>query len=52
MNKMNDQQAVSGKKLYQEPRLRVYGGIRSLTAAGLTVAGKIDSNPSGMQKTV
>ena len=52
MNEINDQQASSGKKLYQEPRLRVYGEIRALTATLGMVSGKVDSNPSGTQKTV
>jgi hypothetical protein len=51
MNEINNRQ-VSGKKLYREPRLRVYGEIRSLTANAGIVSGKTDSNPSGMQKTV
>jgi len=50
MNEINDQQLVSGKKVYQEPRLRVYGEIRTLTAAKGMVSGKTDSNPA--QKTV
>lgn len=50
MNEINDQQSVSGKKLYQEPRLRVYGEIRTLTASKGMVSGKTDAVPS--QKTV
>jgi predicted acyltransferase (DUF342 family) len=50
MNKMNDQQAVSGKKVYQEPRLRVYGDIRGLTTNVGMTAPMTDAVPS--QKTV
>ena len=51
MNEINDRQALSGKKLYEQPRLRVYGEIRSLTTNVGMANGKTDNNPSGTQKT-
>jgi len=48
---MNEQVKPPGKKIYQEPSLRVYGDIRIMTQAASMMATVFDGGAAPTRKT-